>query len=97
MEIKDKFEIGSILEWEDKSDKIAALDSDNCIIVNKAPNNKKVILHMKRESDDSEGKVFVRLKDEFAEDFPLFKKLLASKKFIGLTLGEFKKMDIEEL
>jgi hypothetical protein len=97
MDIKEKFDIGTIMEWEDKSKKIPTLTSDDCVIVNKALNNKKIILHMKRVDDDSEGKVFVRLKDEFSGEFDLFKKLLASKKIIGMTLAQFKKFTIEEL
>ena len=52
---------------------------------------------MQRESDGSEGNVFVRLKDEHEKEFPTSKKLLASKKIVGLSLNEFKNFEIEEL
>lgn len=85
------------MEMEDKSKKIKILDDDDCVIISKGLNKNKIILHMKRKVDDSEGNVFVYLKDEFHDQFPVSKKLFASKKVIGLTLGEFKKFDVEEL
>lgn len=91
------FEVGEILEWEDKASSIQPLDDSNCTIVGKSLNKNKIILHMKRESDESEGNVFVRLKDEYEKDFPTSKKLLASQKVIGLTLEAFKKFEIEKL
>ncbi len=97
MKIKDMFEVGEIMEWEDKSKSIAVLSGDDCKIVSKILNRYKIILHMKREKDGSEGNVFVRLKDKFEDQFPVSKKLLASKKVIGLTLNEFKNFEIENL
>jgi hypothetical protein len=97
MTIKDMFEVGEIMEWEDKATSIKVLDGDDCVIVGKVLNKKKTILQMKRASDDSEGKVFVRLKDEFEDQFAVSKKLLASKKVIGMSLNEFKNLDVEEL
>lgn len=91
------FEVGEIMEWEDKATSIKSLDGDDCVIMSKAMNKNKIILHMKRESDDSEGNVFTRLKDEFKDQFAVSKKLLASRKVIGLTLNQFKNLDIEEL
>ena len=52
---------------------------------------------MKREVDGSEGNVFVYLKDEFKDKFSVSKQLFASRKVIGLTLGQFKKFSVEEL
>ena len=97
MTIKDMFEVGEIMEWEDKSVSIQALDDDNCTIVGKSLNKNKIILHMKREQDGSEGNVFVKLKDESSENFPTSKKLLASQKVVGITLGAFKNFDVENL
>jgi len=97
MTIADMFVVREIMEMEDKAKSIKVLDSNDCVIVGKALNKNKVILNMKRESDDSEGNVFVYLKDEYGDRFLTSKKLLASKKVIGLTLNEFKKFDIEEL
>ena len=95
--IKDMFEVGQIMEWEDKAKSIAVLDGKNCIIVGKALNKNKVILQMKRATDDSTGNVFVKLKDEFASDFATSKKLFASKNVVGLTLDQFENLSIEEL
>jgi hypothetical protein len=97
MTIKDMFEVGEIMEWEDKASNIKVLDDDNCKITGKSLNKHKIILHLKRDEDGSEGNVFVKLKDETSENFPTSKKLLASQKIIGLSLGEFKKFDIEKL
>ena len=97
MTIKDMFEVGEIMENEDKSKKIKILDGDDCEITSKIVNKYKIILHMKRKTDDSEGNVFVRLKDEFEKNFDMSKKLLASKKIIGLTLNQFKVLSLEEL
>ena len=91
------FVVGEIMEWEDKDKKIPVLTGDDCLITEKRLNNKKIILHMVRAEDNSEGNVFIRLKDEYAKEFPTSKKLLASKKVIGITLNEFKKLEIEEL
>ncbi len=97
MTIQDMFEVGSIMESEEKAKSIKVLDGDDCTITGKALNKNKIILHMKRLSDGSEGNVFVRLKDEHHDQFPTSKKLFASKKVVGMTLKEFKKLDIEEL
>ena len=85
------------MEWEDKHKSIKTLSGDDCLIVGKQLNNKKIILHLKRASDESEGNVFVKLKDDNREHFPTSKKLLASKKVIGLSLNQFKNLDINEL
>ena len=97
MTIKDIFEVGEIMEWEDKAKSIKILDGDDCEITGKALNKNKIILHMKRLSDGSEGNVFVRLKDESKDQFALSKKLLATKKIIGMTLNQFKSLDVQEL
>jgi len=97
MQIKDIFEVGEIMEWEDKATSIKVLDGDDCEITGKVLNKQKIILHMKRISDGSEGNVFVRLKDPSKAQFPTSKKLLASKKVIGLSLNQFKEFDVEEL
>ncbi len=97
MEIKDMFEVGEIMEWEDKATDIKVLDDDDCEIVSKTLNKHKIILHLKRLSDGSEGNVFVKLKESHEDQFPVSKKLLASHKVIGMTLGEFKKLDVEAL
>ena len=97
MKVKDKFDVGLILEDEEKAKSIKELDGEDCVIVSKVLNRHKIIMHMKRESDGSEGNVFVRLRDEFEKDFPTSKKLLASKKVIGLTLNELKNFEIENL
>ena len=97
MIIKEMFEVGVIMEDEDKAVSIKVLDGDDCQIMSKALNKNKIILHMKRDSDGSEGNVFVRLKDEFSDQFPISKKLFASKKVVGLSLNQFRDLDIEEL
>ncbi|MEK7618557.1 MAG: hypothetical protein AAB410_05435 [Patescibacteria group bacterium] len=97
MLIKDLFEVGIILEDEEKAKDIAILTGDDCKIVSKLLNKKKIILHMQRQPDGSEGNVFVRLKDEHEKEFATSKKLLASKKVIGLSLNEFKNLEIESL
>lgn len=97
MNIKDMFEVGEIMEWEDKSKSIKVLDGDDCVITGKMLNKQKIILHMKRLADGSEGNVFVRLKDQFHDQFAVSKKLLACKKVVGLSLNEFKNFNVEEL
>ncbi len=97
MKITDMFVVREIMEMEDKAKSIKVLDDDDCVIMSKALNKNKIILHMKRTIDGSEGNVFVYLKDEFHDQFPVSKKLFASKKVIGLTLGQFKKFEIEDL
>ena len=97
MVIKDMFEVGEIMENEDKAKSIKVLDDDDCVITGKQLNKYKIILHMKRESDGSEGNVFVRLKDEQKDQFPISKKLLASQKVIGMSLKQFKNLDVEQL
>jgi len=97
MTISDMFEVGEIMEWEDKSKSIKILNGDDCVITGKVLNRKKIILHMKRVSDGSEGNVFVILKEKFEDQFPVSKKLLASKKVVGITLNQFKNFDVEEL
>ncbi len=97
MTIKDLFEVGEIMEDEDKSKKIVVLDADNCVVVGKLLNKNKIILQMKRVDDSSTGNVFVRLMDDKKSEFQTSKKLLASKKVLGLTLNQFKKFNVEEL
>jgi len=97
MVIKEMFQVREIMEMEDKAKSIKVLDDNDCVITGKGLNKNKIILHLKRTVDGSEGNVFVYLKDEFSDQFPVSKKLFASKKVIGLTLGQFKKFSIEEL
>jgi len=97
MLIKEMFEVGKLMEWEDKPKSIKVLDGDDCTITDKALNKNKIILHMKREVDGSEGNVFVWLKDEFADQFQTSKKLFVSKKVAGLTLNQFKNFKVEDL
>ena len=85
------------MEWEDKAKSIKILNGDDCVIIGKALNKNKIILHMKRVSDNSEGNVFVKLKDKFEDQFAISKKLLASKKVVGLSLNQFKDFEVEEL
>jgi|ERR1051326_5566710 hypothetical protein len=97
MTVKDMFQVGEIMESEDKSKKIKILDGDDCEITGKVLNKHKIILHMKRLSDESEGNVFVRLKDEHESNFEMSKKLLATKKIIGMTLNQFKNLSLDDL
>lgn len=97
MLIKDIFEVGVIMENEDKAKSIKLLTGDDCQITGKVLNRKKIILHMKRQEDGSEGNVFVKLKDECQDQFSVSKRFLSSKKVIGLTLNEFKSLDTEKL
>ncbi len=85
------------MEWEDKASAIKVLTADDCTIVSKILNKNKIILHLKRKSDGSEGNVFVKLKEEFSKEFATSKKLLASKNILGFTLNQFKEMEIESL
>lgn len=97
MTIKEMFEVGEILESEEKATNIKTLDKDDCLITGKMLNRKKIILHMKRTKDDSVGNVFVGLRPEFADQYAVSRKLLGSKKVIGMSLNEFINLDIEEL
>ncbi len=97
MKISEMFVVREIMEMEDKDKGIKILDDNDCVIMGKALNKNKIILHMKRASDNSEGNVFVYLKDEFGDQFLTSKKLLASKAVEGLTLKEFKEFEIEKL
>jgi hypothetical protein len=97
MIIKDMFDVGEIMEWEDKAKSIKPLTADDCEVIGKQLNKNKIILWMKRASDDSEGKVFVRLKDQVSKNFSVSRKLLGSKTIIGLTLNQFMNFKIEEL
>ncbi len=97
MKISNMFVVREIMEMEDKAKSIKVLDDDNCVIIDKALNKNKIILHMKRASDDSTGNVFVYLKDEFHDKFLISKQLLASKAVVGLTLKQFKEFNIEKL
>lgn len=97
MLIKDLFDVGSIMEWEDKDKSIKSLSDSDCEITGKSLNNRKIILHVKRLEDNSEGNVFVKLKEQHQDQFATSKKLLASKKVLGMTLSQLKNLDIEEL
>ncbi len=91
------FEVGEIMEWEDKAKTIKTLSLDDCEITGKVLNRKKIILHMKRTSDQSEGNVFVSLKPEFVDQYAVSRKLLGSKKIVGMSINQFKNLDVEEL
>lgn len=97
MQIKDMFEVGEIFESEEKAKSIQTLSGDDCHIMGKMLNRKKIILHMKREGDGSEGNVFVSLKPEFADQYAVSRKLLGSKKVVGMSINQFKSLDVEEL
>lgn len=91
------FVVREIMEMEDKDKSIKVLDGDDCKIVSKALNKNKIILHLQREVDGSEGNVFVYLKEEFQDKFSISKSLFVSKKIVGLTLNQFKNFEIEKL
>ena len=97
MVINDIFEIGEIMENEEKDKSIKILDGDNCVIMSKALNKYKIILHMKRIDDGSEGNVFVKLKEDQRDKFPISKALFASRKVVGMTLNQLRSLDTEEL
>jgi hypothetical protein len=97
MVIKDIFDVGEIMESEEKAKEITPLNDDNCVIVGKALNKNKIILNMKRVEDESTGNVFVKVTDGNKEYFQTSKKLLASKNVLGLTLKQFKEFDVEKL
>ena len=97
MEIQKMFDIGVIMEPEDKAASQIDLSSDDCVIVSKGLNKNKVILHLRREKDGIEGNVFVRLKEKYENEFVISRKLLGSKTVNGLTLNEFKGFAIENL
>ncbi len=97
MKIAEMFEVREIMEMDDKDKKIKPLDDNDCVIESKSLNKNKIILRMLRESDQSQGNVFVKLKDEHKDQFPVSKKLLASQKVIGLTLKQFKEFLTEDL
>lgn len=97
MQVKDMFEVGKILEWEDKSTDIQTLSGDDCEITGKTLNRRKIILHMKRTSDGSEGNVFIVLKPEFQDQYDISRKLLGSKKVMGMSLNQFINLDVESL
>ncbi len=94
MNIKDMFDVGVIMEPEERK---AVMDADNCTITGKQLNKNKIILHMKSSAGSEEGNVFVKLKEQYDDQFNVSKKLFASKKVIGLTLSKFKNFDIESL
>lgn len=97
MTVEEMFNVGEIMEWEDKAKSIEPLNENNCVIVSKVLNKYKIILHLQRENDKSEGNVFVSLKEEFKSNFQTSKKLLASKDVLGLTLKQLKKIDTEKI
>ncbi len=97
MKVLEMFDIGVIMEDENKSKGIDVLSGDDCEITSKALNKNKIILHVKRLSDDSEGNVFVRLKEDFSKEFEISKKMLSSKKIIGMTLNQLKNLGVEDL
>ena len=75
MIIQDIFEVGEIMESEEKDKKIVVLNADNCVIVGKTLNKNKIIMQMKRESDGSTGNCFVKLKEGMKSEFQTSKKL----------------------
>ncbi|MBL8029885.1 MAG: hypothetical protein JNN11_01420 [Candidatus Doudnabacteria bacterium] len=97
MKVKDMFLVGEIMEWEDKPKSIKVLSYDDCIITSKILNKRKIILHVERQADNSEGNVFVRLDEKYESEFVVFKKMLSSKNIIGKSLNEFREMEVEEL
>jgi hypothetical protein len=97
MTIEDMFEVGSIMEPEDKLSGQVDLNGDDCVIMSKGLNKDKIILRMERKSDGIQGNVFVRLKEEHKGNFAVSRKLLGSQKVNGLTLGEFKVFPVENL
>lgn len=97
MNVEEMFDVGGIMEMEDKSKKIPILSDDDCKIMSKQLNKDKIILHVQREGDSSEGNVFVKLKEQFHDQFMVSKKLFASKKIVGMTLNEMRHLDVEML
>lgn len=65
------------------------LDRENCQIVSKSKNEDSVLLKLKRELDGNEGRVYLRVKDQFQ---PLAIELLnwafANESIVGLSINE---------
>lgn len=92
MKIKDIFKTGGIIQ--SIGGLTAYLDQDNCAVCNKSKADSAVILHLKRESDGEEGKIYLRVKDEFKtiED-PLLNWAFSEKNMIGLSINQLGGMD----
>jgi DNA-directed RNA polymerase subunit RPC12/RpoP len=92
MKIKDIFQIGGIMQSFRGAD--IFLDQNNCVVFNKSRNEDAVILHLKRESDEEEGNIYLRVKDEFKSiKNPLLNWLFISKDIIGLTINQLESLN----
>jgi hypothetical protein len=95
MFIKEVFSLGEIYQMTEGP--VGVLDMDNCEITGKVMNKSKIILHLERLSDGRKANVFLRLKDDFLDRRDDFKKFLASKKIIGMSLNQLNNLEIAEL
>lgn len=92
MKIKDIFKTGGIIQ--SIGGFATYLNQDNCVISNKNKADSAVILHLKRESDGEEGKIYLRVKDEFkAIEDPLLNWAFSEKDMIGLSINQLATMD----
>ncbi|MCX6715636.1 MAG: hypothetical protein NT077_01305 [Candidatus Taylorbacteria bacterium] len=70
------------------------LDKDNCQIVNKTKSEKSIILHLKRESDEEEGRAHLRVQDQFETiSDQLLNWAFAYDGIIGLTLNQLEDLE----
>mgnify|MGYP001591214155 CR=1 FL=1 len=87
MKIKELFTIGDMIQ--SIGGLSTFLDRDNCQIVNKTKNENAVVLILRRQSDGEEGRVYLRIRNEFSI---ITNQLLGwafmSERILGLTLNQ---------
>jgi len=92
--IREIFHIGGVHGSYDGRSEF--LNWDNCKVENKTllKDKDKVVLHLKREKDDEQGKVAVTLKPEFSNRVDLLTNFFVNKEVMRHTLNELKNFKI---
>lgn len=72
------------------------LDKNNCKVVNKTKNEDSILLHLKRDSDDEEGRAYLRVQNQFeGVSAQLLNWAFTNDKIMGLTLNQLDELDTD--
>jgi|SRR3989344_4339060 len=92
MRLRELFTVGGIIESTDG--RAPFLDRDNCIVVNKTKKDDSIVLHLKRGSDDEEGRAYLKVHDKHKNSSSqLLDWAFMSKGMINLTISQLEGLE----
>lgn len=92
MKIKELFIVGDMIQSIGGTSEF--LNRDTCQVENMTKNENAVVLHVKRQSDGEEGRVYLRVRSEFSIIAnQLLNWAFTNSKIVGLTLNQLTEVE----